>query len=214
MQKEPQVGVERVESEGAEPEAEGAEPESAEPERVGPEHVESEHVEPDRVASSEYADPKRVDTDPKRVDTDPKRVDTDPKRVDTDPKRVDTDPKHIDPDHVNPKRAATSAPALQTPYMVMSVQANLTAMKLDIYAVIFSWLILAGYVVLPNTFTSLQNADSLAATVGGKAIQDAVRNVPLLPFAGVLCCIGAAGSCWLWWLQRRNYVWLVSHIFL
>jgi hypothetical protein len=200
MQKEPQVGVERVESEGAEPEAEGAEPESAEPERVGPEHVESEHVEPDRVASSEYADPKRVDTDPKRVDT--------------DPKRVDTDPKHIDPDHVNPKRAATSAPALQTPYMVMSVQANLTAMKLDIYAVIFSWLILAGYVVLPNTFTSLQNADSLAATVGGKAIQDAVRNVPLLPFAGLLCCIGAAGSCWLWWLQRRNYVWLVSHIFL
>jgi hypothetical protein len=179
MQKEPQVGVERVESEGAEPE-------SAEPEHVEPKHVESEHVEPDRVASSEYADSKRVDTDP----------------------------KHIDPDHVNPKRAATSAPALQTPYMVMSVQANLTAMKLDIYAVIFSWLILAGYVVLPNTFTSLQNADSLAATAGGKAIQDAVRNVPLLPFAGVLCCIGAAGSCWLWWLQRRNYVWLVSHIFL
>jgi hypothetical protein len=189
MQKEPQVGVERVESEGAE--RESAEPEHVEPEHVESghvesEHVESEHVEPDRVASSEYADPKRVDTDP----------------------------KHIDPDHVNPKRAATSAPALQTPYMVMSVQANLTAMKLDIYAVIFSWLILAGYVVLPNTFTSLQNADSLAATAGGKAIQDAVRNVPLLPFAGVLCCIGAAGSCWLWWLQRRNYVWLVSHIFL
>jgi hypothetical protein len=194
MQKEPQVSVERVESEGAERESaepehvepEHVEPEHVEPEHVESEHVESEHVEPDRVASSEYADPKRVDTDP----------------------------RHIDPDHVNPKRAATSAPALQTPYMVMSVQANLTAMKLDIYAVIFSWLILAGYVVLPNTFTSLQNADSLAATAGGKAIQDAVRNVPLLPFAGVLCCIGAAGSCWLWWLQRRNYVWLVSHIFL
>jgi hypothetical protein len=189
MQKEPQVGVERVESEGAEPE--GAKPEGAKRERV-----EREHVKPDRVASSEPADPKHAE----------------PERVDTDPKHID--PDHVDPDHVNPKRAATSAPALQTPYMVMSVQANLTAMKLDLYAVIFSWLILAGYVVLPNTFTSLQNADSLAATVGGKAIQDAVRNVPLLPFAGLLCCIGAAGSCWLWWLQRRNYVWLVSHIFL
>jgi hypothetical protein len=185
MQKEPQVGVERVESEGAEPEG-------AEPEGVEPEHVKPEHVKPDRVPSSEPTDPKHPEPEPE----------------------PEPDPEHIDPDHVNPKRAATNAPALQTPYMVMSVQANLTAMKLDIYGVIFSWLILAGYVVLPNTFTSLQNADSLAATTGGKAIQDAVRNVPLLPFAGVLCCIGAAGSCWLWWLQRRNYVWLVSHIFL
>jgi hypothetical protein len=201
IQKKTQVGAERVGPEGAEPEGvepegvelEGVEPEHVDPERVEPKHVKSEHVKPDRVPSSEP---------------------TDPKHPEPEPERVDTDPEHIDPDHVDPKRAATGTPALQTPYMVMSVQANLTAMKLDVYAIIFSWLILAGYVVLPNTFTSLQNADSLAATAGGKAIQDAVRNVPLLPFAGVLCCIGAAGSCWLWWLRRRNYVWLISHIFL
>jgi hypothetical protein len=77
-----------------------------------------------------------------------------------------------------------------------------------------SWLTLAGYVVLPNTFTSLGNSSSLDGTAGGKAIQDAVRNVQLLPLAGVLCCLGTAGSCWLWWKWQKNYIWLISRIFL
>ena len=104
--------------------------------------------------------------------------------------------------------------ALQTPYMAMSVQANQARRRYDICAGCCSWLTLAGYVVLPNTFTSLGNSSSLDGTAGGKAIQDAVRNVQLLPLAGVLCCLGTAGSCWLWWKWRKNYVWLISRIFL
>ena len=104
--------------------------------------------------------------------------------------------------------------ALQTPYMAMAVQANQAQRRYDICAGICSWLTLAGYVVLPNTFTSLGNSSSLHGTAGGKAIQDAVRNVQLLPLAGVLCCLGTAGSCWLWWKWRKNYIWLISRIFL
>lgn len=116
----------------------------------------------------------------------------------------------LDPEHV----VAHTAPASHTPYTAMSVQANLMPMRYEICASFCSWITLAGYVVLPNTFTSLKNADSLGNTASGKAIQDAVRNVELLPFAGVLCCAGAAGSCLLWWKWRRNYIWLTSRIFL
>ena len=98
--------------------------------------------------------------------------------------------------------------------MVMSVQANQARKRYSISAGYFSWLTLAGYVVLPNTFTSLRNADGLDGTASGRALQTAVQNVQLLPLAGLLCCIGTAGSCWLWWRWRRNYVWLISHIFL
>jgi hypothetical protein len=106
-------------------------------------------------------------------------------------------------DHNN---APSNAPALRTPYMAMSIQANQARKRYDICAGCFAWLTLAGYVVLPNTFTSLKNADSLHTTAGGKLIQGTVRNIQLLPLAGVLCCIGMAGSCWLWWEWRKNYV--------
>ncbi|KAG9197131.1 hypothetical protein G6514_002244 [Epicoccum nigrum] len=96
----------------------------------------------------------------------------------------------------------------------MAVQANQAQRRYDICAGICSWLTLAGYVLLPNKFTSLGNSSSLDGAAGGKAIQDAVRNVQLLPLAGVLCCLGTAGSCWLWWKWRKNYIWLISRIFL
>ncbi|KAF3031688.1 hypothetical protein E8E12_000490 [Didymella heteroderae] len=104
--------------------------------------------------------------------------------------------------------------AVQTPYMAMSIQANQMPALYDICAGVFAWITLAGYVVLPNTFTSLQTAHSLDGTVGGKAIQDTVRNVQILPLAGVLCGVGLVGSCSLWWVWRRNYVWLMSRIFM
>ncbi|PSN58926.1 hypothetical protein BS50DRAFT_448460, partial [Corynespora cassiicola Philippines] len=72
---------------------------------------------------------------------------------------------------------------------------------------------LAGYVVLPTTFTSLQNAHGLDKTAGGKMVKDVGRNIRLLPLASILCCIGTAGTCWLWWKWRRNYIWLMSRIF-
>lgn len=91
------------------------------------------------------------------------------------------------------------APSMQTPYMVMSVQANESPTRHNILAALSSWLILAGYVVFPGTFTSLKNSHTLGDSEGGKIVQNAIQNVPLLPLA-VLCCVaGTSRICWLWW---------------
>lgn len=102
----------------------------------------------------------------------------------------------------------------QTPYMVMSIQANQARRRYTISAGLFSWLILAGYLVLPNTFTSLKSSKALSESKGGQILQSTVQNVQLLPFAGILCLIGTAGTSWLWYKWRRNYVWLITYIFV
>lgn len=102
----------------------------------------------------------------------------------------------------------------QTRYMVMCTQSNQARKRYTIGAALFSWLILAGYLVLPNTFTSLQSSKTLSESKGGQLLQSTVQNVKLLPFAGVLCLIGVAGISRLWYKWRRNYVWLITYIFM
>jgi hypothetical protein len=68
--------------------------------------------------------------------------------------------------------------------------------------------------VLPSTFTSLRNSSSLEKTASGKILQGAVQHVEVLKAAYVLCCMGTAGNCYLWYWSRRNHVWLNSRIFL
>ncbi len=104
--------------------------------------------------------------------------------------------------------------ASQTRYMVMCTQSNQARKRYTISAALFSWLILAGYLVLPNTFTSLQSSKTLSGSKGGELLQSTIRNVKLLPFAGVLCLIGVAGISRLWYKWRRNYVWLITYIFM
>jgi hypothetical protein len=99
-------------------------------------------------------------------------------------------------------------------YMVMCTQSHQARKRYTIGAALFSWLILAGYLVLPNTFTSLQSSNTLSGSKGGQLLQSTVRNVKLLPFAGVLCLIGVAGISRLWYKWRRNYVWLITYIFM
>lgn len=102
----------------------------------------------------------------------------------------------------------------QTPYMIMSIQANLAPRRYTINAAFFLWLILAGYLVLPPTFTSLQSSNALGGSKGGQMLQSTVQNVQLLPLAGVLCAVGTVGTSWLWYKWRKNYVWLITYIFL
>jgi hypothetical protein len=96
----------------------------------------------------------------------------------------------------------------------MCVQANQVRRLHEFSALIFAWITLAGYVVLPSTFTSIKNASSLDNIVGGKMVQEVVQNVELLKLALALCCIGTAGNCFLWYQWHDNYVWLNSRIFL
>ncbi|KAH8670756.1 hypothetical protein BGZ61DRAFT_286596, partial [Ilyonectria robusta] len=41
-----------------------------------------------------------------------------------------------------------------------------------------------------------------------------VRNLQLLPLAGVFSSIGLSGTCFPWVKCQENYIWLVRHLFL
>jgi hypothetical protein len=79
----------------------------------------------------------------------------------------------------------------------------------------FVWLLLAGYIVFPATFTKLQRTDSKPSDNGfSAAALQTVRNIPLLYVAAFACGVGVAGCLWLWWQHRKNYVWVIHRIFL
>lgn len=85
----------------------------------------------------------------------------------------------------------------------------------NILASFFGWLLLAGFVVFPGTFTSIQDLSE----DGGIAAQASdilhhVQSIPLLVIASVCCGIGALGLLWLCFRWRRNYVWLLNRVFL
>ena len=78
------------------------------------------------------------------------------------------------------------------------------------------WILLAGYIVFPATFKSLQKSsfdDKADTKLKAEALATA-RNLPLLYVAAVACGVGVLGSLWLWWKHRQNYVWVVNRIFL
>ena len=80
------------------------------------------------------------------------------------------------------------------------------------------WTLLAGYLVIPGTFTSLQKSESLEKNLGkteaGKAIVNTIKNPPLVAIAVFLFVLGAVLTVWLFWKQKHNYIWLVNRLFM
>ena len=79
---------------------------------------------------------------------------------------------------------------------------------------------LAGFLVIPGTFTSVQNSAAFKDAAENEsdkvahAILDGIKNVGLVWVSGAFCLIGALGCLWLWFAWRKNYVWLLNRIFL
>jgi hypothetical protein len=97
-------------------------------------------------------------------------------------------------------------------YAIMRLQSG-DIPKLDnILASFFTWILLSGFIVFPSTFTSLHDS-SIVENGAGKVVWKAVQNVPLIWIAALCCLIGAFGMCWLWWRWKKNYEWLVDHLF-
>lgn len=86
----------------------------------------------------------------------------------------------------------------------------------NVLASAFVWLLLAGYIVFPATFTRLQSdsIDQKADNTFKEATLRTVHNVPLLYVAAFACGVGVVGCLWLWWKHRNNYVWVIHRIFL
>lgn len=86
----------------------------------------------------------------------------------------------------------------------------------NVMAAVATWLTLAGYIIFPGTFTSLQSSQAVrnaAGKVGGEAALKAVQNIGLLWLAAICCVVGLSTILWLWWRWYENYIWLLQRLF-
>lgn len=84
----------------------------------------------------------------------------------------------------------------------------------NILASFFTWILLAGFVLFPGTFTSLQEANGEGLGSIGSAILGSVAHLPLYVIAWICTGVGAIGMCYLWYKWQANYIWLVNRIFM
>jgi hypothetical protein len=77
-------------------------------------------------------------------------------------------------------------------------------------AAVFSYVILAGFIVLPGAFKSLDKAqpDSQAA----RRVYDIAHQIPIFAISGVMCLTGLLGTIFLWHKYSDNPVWLISNL--
>ncbi|KAJ6507688.1 hypothetical protein C8R47DRAFT_966016 [Mycena vitilis] len=76
----------------------------------------------------------------------------------------------------------------------------------------FTWILLAGFVLFPGTFTNLQQNQELNAL--GINADNVIKHLSLYVVAWVCTCIGTAGMLWLWYRWHENYIWLNTRIFM
>jgi hypothetical protein len=123
-------------------------------------------------------------------------------------------------------RAKQNAPRPAAPSRQSSVQTRYMGMLLDmdkvprlhnILSSFFTWILLAGFIIFPGTFTTISGLGNDAAVQTNQTASTviaSVKNIPLLAIAGACTGLGALGMVWLWWYWRHNYVWLLNKIFL
>ena len=111
-------------------------------------------------------------------------------------------------------------PSVQTRYMEMLLHLDKIPRMHNIMASAFTWILLAGFLVVPGTYTKIktsqtfQNADSSSGNGVEHVIVHSVANIGLLWVSGFLALVGASGCFYLWFRWRQNYVWLINRIFL
>lgn len=115
------------------------------------------------------------------------------------------------------KPTLTRTSSIQTRYMEMLLSLDEIPRLHNMLASFLTWILLAGFIVFPGTFTSFQQSGVVKGDTKGavaEKILGTVGNVPLLWVAGACCIIGGAGMIGLWWRWSNNYVWLINRIFL
>lgn len=116
-----------------------------------------------------------------------------------------------------PAGALRRQTSVKTRYMTMLLDLDTIPRLHNILASFFTWILLAGYIVFPGTFTSIQDSTTnplIENNTTAEKVLKHVKNAPLLWIAGFCCGIGVCGMAWLWWRWRNNFVWLINRIFL
>jgi hypothetical protein len=80
-----------------------------------------------------------------------------------------------------PQPITSPQPSVTTRYLDMFIELDSIPRLHYILASLFTWLLLAGYVVFPGTFISLRNSNALNGVgSAGKAVLKTFQNPPLL----------------------------------
>ncbi|KAK3945906.1 hypothetical protein QBC46DRAFT_360027 [Diplogelasinospora grovesii] len=140
---------------------------------------------------------------------------------------VPTSPWPLPPQNQDALQEGTSPPAVQdgpqrrTQYMAMLLSLDKIPRLHNILVSCFTWILLAGFVVIPGSFNSLRRleATTQGEVVPGSPAVNAILgsvaadvSVTVVGFAFML--VGLAGACWLGWRWRRNYVWLLNKLYM
>lgn len=104
----------------------------------------------------------------------------------------------------------------RTRYMQMLLDLDAVPKWHNLGVAMAAWILLAGFVIFPGTFTSIQNINEEDTSIDGveKWVLSRVKNLPLLVVAGICCGMGAMGMISFWIRWRRNYVWICNRVFL
>ncbi|KAF5125134.1 hypothetical protein E5D57_009820 [Metarhizium anisopliae] len=84
-------------------------------------------------------------------------------------------------------------------------------------AAFFVWLLLAGFLFFPGTFTSIRksvennHSNSLENQAAGVIVKS-VKNIPLLVIAAIACATSVGGMAFLASKHLGNYVWLQNRL--
>jgi hypothetical protein len=105
-------------------------------------------------------------------------------------------------------------------YMKMLEEEENMEMRYNLTISVANWALLAGYLVVPGTFTTLQGSSQMEKVLNtngtGRAILHTIQNPPLLVIACILFASGVAALVWLLRQPklRMNYVWLINRLFM
>ncbi|KAJ7153650.1 hypothetical protein C8R46DRAFT_898023 [Mycena filopes] len=101
---------------------------------------------------------------------------------------------------------------VRTKYVSMLLAIDDISAVNNLLASFFTWILLAGFVLFPGTFTNLQQKTDLNA-VESTAV-NVIKHLSLYVVAWVCTSVGAAGMLWLWYRWQANYIWLVNRVFM
>ncbi|KJA18265.1 hypothetical protein HYPSUDRAFT_45441 [Hypholoma sublateritium FD-334 SS-4] len=101
---------------------------------------------------------------------------------------------------------------MDTQYVNMMLALDDISMMYSILASFSAWILLAGFILFPGTFSSLQK--TVTNKVGTGAVPTNVIDRVTFIVAWACTGIGALGKLWLWWRWRKNYIFALNKIFL
>ena len=119
-----------------------------------------------------------------------------------------------------PRPRLMPANGSQTKYMEMLLSLDKIPQLHNILCSCFTWILLAGFVVIPGSFTSLKkleaktNGEIIPGSPAANAILSSVAETSVTAIGFVCMGIGTIGAIWLGWRWRKNYVWLLNKLYM